>query len=131
MELKIVRTYYPEGTNGELYVNGALLCYTIELPWKANKRLVSCIPEGKYELKVRFSPRFGDHLQLLNVKERNGILFHPANDALKELKGCIAPAEQLTGRGRGTKSKAAFKKLLDMVYPALEKGEKVQVTISG
>jgi hypothetical protein len=46
MELDLLRTYYPKGTNGSLLVNGVGLCHTIELPWKNNEQGVSCIPEG-------------------------------------------------------------------------------------
>lgn len=122
MELLIIRTYHPGGTNGELYVNGKLLCYTIELPWRHNAPRRSCIPEGRYRLKSRFSPRFRHHLQVLEVPGRELILFHPANDAQRELAGCIAPVSQLTGEGRGTLSRIAFEWLLQQVYPALRTG---------
>ena len=51
MKLGLIRTYYPEGTNGDLLLNGDKVCSTIELPWKKNAPKVSCIPEGEYELK--------------------------------------------------------------------------------
>lgn len=119
MELLIIRTYTPGGTNGELYVNGRLLCYTIELPWRGNAPRRSCIPEGRYRLKSRYSPRHRHHLQVLEVPNRDLILIHPANHALKELAGCIAPVSQLTGEGRGTLSRVAHEWLLQQVYPAL------------
>ena len=103
MELKLERIYYPGGTNGNLYLNGAGLCHSIELPWKGNEPRRSCIPEGKYELSKRYSAKFGWHLLVKNVKDRSLVLIHPANNALKELKGCIAPVSFLTGAGRGTK----------------------------
>ena len=34
MKLELFRTYYPEGTNGDLLLNGDKVCSTIELPWK-------------------------------------------------------------------------------------------------
>jgi hypothetical protein len=39
-------------------------------------------------------------LQILNVPGRKYILIHPANEVLRELKGCIAPV-RLTGAGKG------------------------------
>ena len=80
MELELIRTYYPEGTNGEIR-NNRDHASSIELPWLNNKQQVSCIPEGKYQLIIRFSHRFQWHLQLKNVKDRGLILIHPANDA--------------------------------------------------
>ncbi|HEY1114960.1 MAG TPA: DUF5675 family protein, partial [Chitinophagaceae bacterium] len=62
MELQLYRTYFPEGTNGELYHLGELVCYTIELPWRENETGVSCIPEGRYRLARRYSERYGYHL---------------------------------------------------------------------
>lgn len=130
MELLIKRTYHPKGTNGVLYVNGQALCKTIELPWLDNKSRVSCIPEGTYPVVKRTSSKFGQHLYIINVPSRDLILFHPANNALKELNGCIAPVTTITGEGMGTQSKDAFNKLLNLTYSALNKGEKVTLTIT-
>ncbi|MEI2822037.1 MAG: DUF5675 family protein [Chitinophagaceae bacterium] len=96
--------------------------------WKINKR-VSCIPEGRYQLTKRYSQRFGWHLLLNNVVNRDYILIHAYNDALKESKGCIAPVSVLTGNGKGIRSRVALQLVLSMVYPELEKGNKVFITI--
>jgi len=120
MELELVRTYYPNGTNGELSLCGVRICSTIELPWLVNKSRISCIPEGKYELMKRYSQHFGWHLQVMNVKNRALILIHPANDAIKELKGCIAPVSILKAEGKGLESRIALKKVLAIVYPVLD-----------
>ena len=95
MELELIRTYFPNGTNGELYHAGSRLCFTIELPWKDNHAGVSCIPEGRYALVKRYSQKFHWHLQLNAVPGRDAILIHPANNALLELRGCIAPVSIL------------------------------------
>lgn len=129
MELELVRTYFPKGANGDIYYNGKRLCSTIELPWLENKPRYSCIPEGRYELKKRFSRKYKIHLQVKDVRGRSFILVHPANDALKELKGCIAPVSFLTGEGRGSRSVAAMEKLKAVVLKELEKNNKVYLTI--
>ena len=121
--------YYAEGTNGDLYVNGVRQCFTIELPWLNNQRRISCIPEGRYRLQKRYSLKFKWHIKVLDVKGRSGILIHAANDALKELKGCIAPVSQLTGTGKGSQSRLALDWLKSLVYPELEKGEPVYLII--
>jgi hypothetical protein len=102
---------------------------TIELPWKNNEPKVSCIHEGKYELRKRWSQRFGDHFILMNVPGRSFILIHPANDAIRELKGCIAPVSFLTGEGKGLQSKAALRKLSELTDQALLKGNKILLII--
>jgi hypothetical protein len=126
MELELFRTYDPEGTNGELKL---VVCNTIELPWLQNQRNVSCIPEGRYELRKRFIKKFGLHLLVVDVPDRSWILIHPANDAKTQLKGCIAPVTQLTGPGKGNESRLANERLKALVLEALERKEKVFITI--
>lgn len=129
MELILIRTYGQKGTNGEIFLNGKKVCSTIELPWKENRRLVSCIPEGKYALAKRYSLRFGWHLLVKDVPDRSYILIHAYNNALKESKGCIAPVSQCTGEGEGIFSRLSLKTLLDLTYPVLQKGKPVFLTI--
>jgi hypothetical protein len=121
MVLTIQRTYYSGGTNGQLYIDNSFLCHTIELPWKNNLPQKSCIPEGMYILSKRWSPKHKWHIEIEDVKDRSLILFHPANDALTELRGCIAPVTTITGEGKGSRSRDAFNKLLVEVFPAMEK----------
>lgn len=130
MELELIRTYFPNGTNGELCYGGSRICSTIELPWLDNQHSVSCIPEGRYELEKYFSEHLGNHLHLKAVAGRSMIMIHAANDAQKELRGCIAPVSILTAEGKGLQSRVALKKILDLVYPALEKKERVFLTIA-
>ncbi len=54
-------------------------------------------------------------LSIEEVPERKGILVHAANSALKDLKGCIAPVTQITGKGKGSKSKVALNTLLKLL----------------
>lgn len=130
MHIMLYRSYYAAGVNGELYIEGALVCYTIELPWLDNQPNRSCIPEGTYVLKKRFSQRHGRHLQLEAVKARSLILIHPANNAVKELRGCIAPVTTLTGPGKGILSRMAFERLTGKVYAAMQAGQPVLMTIT-
>jgi Family of unknown function (DUF5675) len=129
MELELIRKYFDEGTNGEILYQELLLSYAIELPWKNNQARVSCIPEGRYELIKRWSLKFGRHLQVMNVSGREYILIHPANEALRELKGCIAPVCLITGAGKGIRSRMALRKLTSLVYGALDRHERVFITI--
>jgi hypothetical protein len=103
--------------------------FIIELPWLNNKRNISCIPEGEYILKPRFSKKFKHHLQLVNVPGRNLILIHPANDAKNELGGCLAPVTQLTGIGKGISSGMLFQKIVSSCYQAFDRKEKITLII--
>lgn len=120
MELELIRAYFPNGTNGELFVNGKRICFTIELPWNGNRPGLSCIPEGRYPLIKRWSIHHGWHLLVTAVVRRSLILVHPANDALKELGGCIAPVSLLIAEGKGLRSRMAFDKIKGLVFPELE-----------
>jgi hypothetical protein len=129
MELELLRKYHPNGTNGSLLLNGVGLCHTIELPWKDNKQGKSCIPEGRYELVKRYSPKFKWHLLVVEVPNRDLILIHPYNDALKEARGCIAPVFKFTGEGKGEGSKMVFEKLKAFLFPVLGRDERVFLCI--
>lgn len=129
MILFLTRTYFPKGTNGKLMCEGKLLCNTIELPWKNNEKRVSCIPEGRYFIRKRYSQKFKWHLEVVDVQSRSYILFHPANNALQELNGCIAPVTKLSGPGLGLMSRKAFEKLKTFVYAALDSKESVELIV--
>ena len=129
MEILLMRTYHAAGVNGVLHVEGTELCKTIELPWKDNQPRISCIPEGRYRLRRRHSPRFREHFEVMDVKDRKYILFHAGNDAGKELRGCIAPVLQHTGEGKGSFSKAALERMKDRLYPLLDNGHTITLTI--
>lgn len=129
MVLVLSRTYFPDGTNGKLECEGKFICCTIELPWINNEKRVSCIPEGEYLLRKRYSRKFQWHIEVVDVKNRSFILLHPANNAQKELNGCIAPVTKLSGPGLGLQSKQAFIKLKNLVYKALDCSETVSLIV--
>ena len=123
MELILIRTYFPGGTNGSIQLasDPTIICYTIELPWKNNQHGISCIPEKRYAVKMRFTQKRQWHMILQGVQDRSLILIHPANDAMKELQGCIAPVTIITGEGKGSASRPAFEKLKQLISATLEK----------
>ncbi|MFV7235309.1 DUF5675 family protein [Flavobacterium sp. ZB4R12] len=129
MVLVLSRTYFPDGTNGKLACEGKFICCTIELPWKENEKRVSCIPEGEYLLKKSYSRKFQWHIEVVDVKNRSLILFHPANNAQKELNGCIAPVTKLSGPGLALQSRQAFAKVKNLVYKTLDCSETVSLIV--
>lgn len=63
-------------------------CVTLELPWLANMRNVSCIPKGVYKVVPRTSPKYKNHFILENVPNRKFILIHQGNFNT-DTRGCI------------------------------------------
>lgn len=77
---------------GRLYLNKEYVCDTLENPYINNERNISCIPEGKYNVRMR-TPRESatrDYLHLLvqEVPDRSYILFHKGNRP-EHTQGCI------------------------------------------
>lgn len=83
-----------EAILGKLYLNGALVCYTLENASKA-------IATGRYYVQNSKSPKFKRELPLISnsgVPSSRGIRFHRGNTA-KDSRGCI-----LVGMGRDVKN---------------------------
>lgn len=83
--------------------------FTLELPWKENKRNVSCIPEGEYKIRPFHSDTHGYCFEIYNVVNRDLIRMHSANSVREnyqdpyiktkvwrcQLRGCVAPGMKL------------------------------------
>lgn len=103
---QLSRVYLPTESIGSIYSpQGGLVCKTMELPWRDNKRGISCIPEGLYYVVKKppierddpqtpedesggRHPRPYWHFRLPKVKGRSGILIHRIT-YVKDLQGCI------------------------------------------
>lgn len=89
-KLILERVYLSDRTLGSIYRSGELICKTLELPWKDNRRAISCIPEDVY--LVRKQPPKPDrpypYFRLPLVEGRSGILIHRGTNPLHS-KGCI------------------------------------------
>lgn len=129
MKAKLTRTYQGSNTLGQIEVFNEddeviETLYTLELPWKGNKRRVSCIPIGVYTVKKHNSPKFGSCFWIQNVPNRSEILIHPANYT-RQLLGCIAVGLDHADINRDgeldtTSSKLAMKELLNHDITELE-----------
>lgn len=127
--LLLQRTYGANGTNGTISFNGEEICHTIELPDRNNIPRISCIPIGQYKLQKRRYPKHGEQIAIPMVLGREAILIHAANNALRELQGCIAPVTALTGEGTGDYSGKALAKLKALVYSLWDMGDEVYLNI--
>lgn len=93
INLLLIRdTFTENSTIGELFLNGERMCDTLENPYINNQRNISCIPEGEYKVRLRLARESASrdylHLLLLDVPNRDWILFHRGNTA-KDTSGCI------------------------------------------
>jgi hypothetical protein len=86
-----------QGIFGTFVLDDGTCFHSLELPWRANKNNVSCIPSGIYTCKWIISPKHGECYQVMDVPGRNMIEIHSANFAgdvtlgyISQLLGCIA-----------------------------------------
>ena len=130
MHLKVQRSVFTNrSTIGELFVDGAFECFTLEdvvRPVKVPG--MTAIAEGVYVLSVSFSSRFKRLLpELHDVPNFTGIRIHPGNtDA--DTEGCI-----LVGQTRSQDfvggSRAAFTKLFTRIQDAAQR-EKIFIEVT-
>ena len=118
MELIIIRTTKnKEITKGTLLVmeNDITLfkCETIELPDKGNQKNISCIPEGRYIIRKRRSPKFGEHYIVEKVPTRSMILIHVGND-IKDTEGCILVGSRERDENYIRNSRIALTRILQL-----------------
>lgn len=63
-------------------------CATLELPWNENKRNISCIPIGEYQVTPYSSVKYPNTFEVLGVPGRAYILMHWGNYYFNT-EGCI------------------------------------------
>lgn len=86
----IDRKYYPDCTISRVGC-GVFQFFMLELPWRDNQVDISCIPEGTYKIKKRFSPSRGyEVLEYQDVPDRTYIQIHPGNFR-HQILGCQLP----------------------------------------
>jgi hypothetical protein len=94
-------------------------CVTMELEEDKNAVRDDCIPTGLYNVKRRYSNKYGWHFHILDVPNRTLILIHEANYSY-QLLGCIGVGEKITDINRDglddiTNSRATKKTLLSLL----------------
>lgn len=118
-----------KSTIGDLYLDGHWTCFTLELSCRKNAEGKVCIPEGKYEVRMEWSTRFGmntPHLQ--NVPGRTFIEIHPGNKP-EDTEGCI-----LLGQSKDvdwvSNSRSAYLALVALLAPKFAAGP-VYISVTG
>lgn len=110
MNIKLVRNSSSDkGVYGVITKDNIPLCVTLELPWKTNKRNVSCIPMGYYNVEKYSSSKYPNVWQIKGVNGRSSILIHIGN-FLKDTQGCVLVGTSF-GNGCINQSAKAIKKL--------------------
>lgn len=102
--------------------------FTLELPWKDNQRMVSCIPGNGAEYTVwKCLPTKNRPYEFLWVKDvpnRDSILFHPGNYT-SQILGCILPGDSHVFLNKDdivdvANTTATLKKITDIVPNAFK-----------
>jgi hypothetical protein len=134
MNVIINRIEFEENqTLGQLIVMDGLKlvfqCKTLELPWRDNKQMISCIPPGCYPLVLEWSPRFEANLwEIYKVPNRSECKFHVAN-YVRQLNGCIALGDMhLDLDGDGKRDLRSSAKTLGRFHDVLRGHPYLQIT---
>ena len=116
-EIKIIRTSLNTNSiTGELYVKGAFVAHTLELPWNNNKSYISSIPDGKYSANLRYDKPDGWRIELKNVVGRTGVQIHLGNYPA-DIEGCVLVGKKVVNKeNRLEQSKKAYADLCKAFY---------------
>ena len=143
MELKLIRKYRCcNYCIDKLYINNEYFSDALEDPDRGLTDSMSlegikkikikgntCIPYGTYNVTITYSPRFKRNLPLINnVKGFEGIRAHNGNTP-QHTEGCVLLGFNKV-KGQVIDSKVTVNKFIDIVQKALNKGEKVTITIT-
>lgn len=140
----LLRNYLKEKyTIGNLYYTGIelngkttkiieedFLCNIIEDKFRGNdlakKKVLgeTCIPEGNYQIRMTYSPKYKKSLpQLLNVPYFEGIRIHSGNSA-QDSEGCLIP-----GMNKEVGKVLESKKHTDVIINKIKKYDIINIII--
>lgn len=108
-----------QGTLGVLKINKEVFCVTLEPADWMNAKDISSIPTGQYICNLYHSHKFGLTWEVVDVPDRELILFHPGNRTV-DTKGCILLAQywgKLQGHRAVLNSGKTFKKFMAIMDP--------------
>lgn len=143
MELRLERKYRSSKyCIDKLYINGKYFSDALEDPDRGLTDSMSleeikkikvkgntCIPYGTYNVTITYSPRFKKNLPLINnVKGFEGIRIHSGNTP-QDTEGCLLLGFNRV-KGQVVNSRVTVSKFITQIQQALNKGEKVTITIT-
>lgn len=122
-------------TDGQLWVDNAWFCYTIEDEDRAleagGEKVYgkTCIPRGIYEVQLTESVRFKKMLPLLlNVPGFSGVRIHSGNTAA-DTDGCVLLGTVRAAPGEVRNSRLACGRLMILLERAIAQGDKIFMEI--
>ena len=88
-----------KGSFGVWLWNGETFCVTLELPYRQNRKNVSCIPAGTYQCVLTPSPlveritkgKWKQAYEITGIPNRSRVLVHPGN-LVEDTEGCVLAA---------------------------------------
>jgi len=143
MRIRLHRKYLsPDYTIGDLFIDGLLLCQTIEdkvrdtntdgdLDDEGEEKVFgeTAIPYGRYNMDLTMSPKFKRLLPIiLNVPHFTGIRVHRGNTA-KDSHGCILPGENKE-KGKVLNSTKYELLIVERMLKAIRNNEEMTIEIT-
>lgn len=120
--------YLPTVTLGYVRLP-TLTVWTLERPWKDNEPQTSCVPLGRYPMRLEHSPAFNRLLwELKDVPGRSEIKIHPAN-RVAELKGCIALGLRVVADAQDGAFIEQSRSAVDLLHAWLTPGDATHIEI--
>jgi hypothetical protein len=107
------------GSFGVMRIDKQALCVTLEPADRFNTKFTSAIPTGQYLCRKTDSAKFGKTFMVLNVPNRERVLFHPGN-VPEDTQGCVVLAQhfgKLNGDRAVLNSGETFKNFLEYMEP--------------
>ena len=118
-------------TIGSLAIDGQFECWTLEDELRPEGVKIAgqtCIPAGRYRVRLTFSNRFQRVLPLLeDVPNFAGIRIHPGNTAA-DTEGCVLVGQDRNGQSVA-RSRAAFDILFNKLANADRNGEPIWIVV--
>jgi hypothetical protein len=126
MRLEVNRKWFTaQSVCGELSIDGAFFCYTLEPPIRVEKP--HSIPAGTYNIAIQSSQRFQTNTpHVLNVPDFDGIEIHPGNYP-HDTHGCCLVGETHTADFIGN-SRPLFAQLMQKL---MTDPEHLSITYAG
>jgi len=116
---------YIQDDNGQIEYVGV----AIERGWNDNRNMISCVPPGRYKLRLERSARFRKDLwELYGVPNRAECKFHAANYA-RQLNGCIALGRDHKDIDKDGYLDVTSSRLTMKKFHSMMKGKEAKVTI--
>lgn len=116
-----------ESTVGELYVDGVFECFTLEACYRGGPKIPgqTCIPVGRYPVRITHSPKFRIDLPLLfDVPGFDGVRIHSGIPA-EDTEGCI-----LLGQAREPNRINASRTAYDLLFTKLKAADEITLAVS-